>query len=142
MLRCSNYMLVVVVVALGAAVGCNQKAEAAGGPEQSQPAQSANAAPKKSAVARLVFLDKAEACECTQKTINKGWTALQAALGSGNPLPVDRIHVDTQGDQAAPLLAQRKIVAVPALYVLDANGNVLEMLQGELEEAEVRRAMR
>lgn len=142
MLRCSNYMLIVVVLALGAVVGCNQKAEAAGGTEQAQPAQSTSAATRKSAVARLVFLDKAEACECTQKTINKGWSTLQTALGSGNPLPVDRIHIDTQADQAAPLLAQRKIVAVPALYVLDASGNVLEMLQGELEEAEVRKAMR
>lgn len=142
MLRCSSYMLVVVVLASGAAVGCNQKAAAAGSPEQSQSAQPTSAAPSKPAVARLAFLDKAEACECTQKTINKGWGALQAALGSGNPLPVDRIHIDTQADQAAPLLAQRKIVAVPALYVLDASGNVLEMFQGEIEEAEVRKALR
>ena len=141
MLRCSNYMLVVVALALGAAVGCNRKAEAAGGPEQSQPAQSASAAPKRSAVARLAFLDKAEACECTQKTINKGWTALQAALGSGNPMPVDRIHMDTQADQAAPLLAQRKIVVVPALYLLDANGFVIDMLQGDIEESDVRKAL-
>lgn len=141
MLRGPSYVLVVVVLALGSAAGCNQKAEAAGGAEPSQPAQSANAATKKSPVARLAFLDKAEACECTQKAVNKGWGALQAALGSGNPMPVDRIHVDTQADQAAPLLAQRKIVAVPALYLLDANGFVIDMLQGDLQESDVRKAL-
>lgn len=137
----SSYVLALMVIGLAAAAGCNRKAEASGGTGPSQAAPTSSAEAKKSPVARLAFLDKAEACECTQKNIDKGWAALQAVLGSGNPLPVDRIHVDTQADQAAPLLAQRKVVTVPALYLLDANGFVIDMLQGELQESDVRKAL-
>lgn len=140
MLR-SSYVLVVMALGLAVAAGCDKKAEASNGTGQPAATQTANATAKKSPVARLAFLDKAEACECTQKTINKGWGSLQAVLGSGNPMPVDRIHVDTQADQAAPLLAQRKIIAVPALYLLDANGFVIDMLQGDIEESDVRKAL-
>jgi len=140
MLR-SSHVLVVMVLGLAVASGCDRKAQASSGTGQSEAAQTASAAPKKSPVARLAFLDKAEACECTQKNIDKGWTALQAALGSGNSMPVDRIHVDSQADQAAPLLAQRKVIAVPALYLLDANGFVIDMLQGDIQESDVRKAL-
>jgi len=140
MLR-SRYVLVVMTLGMATAAGCDKQAEASNGTGQPAATQTANLEAKKSPVARLAFLDKADACECTQKTINKGWDALQAALGPGNPMPVDRIHVDTQAGQAAPLLAQRKIVAVPALYLLDANGFVIDMLQGNLEESDVRKAL-
>jgi hypothetical protein len=130
--------LVIVALALALTAGCEKNAEPASATGDNQ---AVNTAPKPSAVARLAFLDKADACDCTKANIDKGWTALQAALGAGNAVPVDRIHMDTQADQAAPLLAQRKIVAVPALYLLDASGNVLDLMQGDIQEAAVRKAL-
>jgi len=72
----------------------------------------------------------------------QGLGALQTGVGTGNPLPVDRIHMDAQADPAAPLLNQRKIVAVPAVYLLDANGFVIDVLQGDLQETDLRKALR
>ncbi len=96
----------------------------------------------KSAIARLAFIDKADACDCTRNSIGKGWSSLQTVLGTSNPMPVDRIHTNTQTDPAAPLLNQRKIVAVPAVYLLDANGFVIDVLQGDLQETDLRKALR
>jgi len=140
MLRLSYSTLTLVVFALASVTGCNQKAQA-GGPDQSHAAPSASA-PAKRAAARLVFLDKETACDCTKAKIDSSWSAIQAALGSGNPMPVERIHADTEADKAAPLIAKRKIVSLPALYVLDDSGNVLDLFQGEMEENAVRRSLR
>jgi len=137
----SSWMVVLMVASLAVASGCNRDAEASGSAGQPQAEQPAGPSAGKSAIARLAFVDKADACECTRKNIDKGWGALQTVLGAGNPMPVDRIHMDTQADQAAPLLAQRKIVAVPAVYLLDANGFVIDVLQGDLQETDLRKAL-
>ncbi len=137
----SSYILVLTVFGVLTAAGCNQKASAASGTGQSQAAQTASAAPKQPAIVRLAFLDKEQACDCTKARIEKSWNALQAALGSSKALQVDRIHADTEASKAAPLMAQRKAIALPALYFLDTNGWVVELLQGEIEESAIRKAL-
>ncbi len=117
---------VAVLLGLGAISAC--------GGEQ------ANATPPavaKAAVAKIVFVDQEEACECTRKRIDGTWTELQKALGDDPKVPVERIHGDSQEEQAKPYIAMRALMVAPGLYFLDAEGQLLEMLQGELTEAQI-----
>lgn len=136
-----RYVAIVGLVALGAVPACNQSGSAEGGTAAAASASAASVVPK-AAAARVVFVDKEEACECTQAKIDAGWTAVQAAIGSTTAVKLERIHMDSQPGVAAPILAKRQIVAVPAAYVLDATGNVLDVFQGDIEEQAVRNALR
>lgn len=88
-------------------------------------------------VAKIVFLDQKECCDCTRARIDGTWAELQVALGTDAPLPVERIHMDTQPTAAEPFLALRPTMVPPGLYFLDADGALVEMLQGELTEAQI-----
>jgi hypothetical protein len=141
----SKWRVAFVLVATVAAVGCGQ---ASGESSRAQPAPSAagqpasaSASPGARAVARIVFIDQEQACECTRNRIDGSWTALQAALGEGSGVAVERIHRDTQEEQAEEYRMLRPLVTVPGIYLLDENGAILELLQGEVTEAQLRAAL-
>lgn len=90
-----------------------------------------------SKVARIVFVGKEHACDCTRKTVDAGWAALQKALGTPAKLPVETLQLDTQGDTVEPYKKMRPIMALPAIYFMDAKGGLVEMLQGEITDAQV-----
>lgn len=102
------------------AVGCGGASEVGAAAEAS------------AAVARIVFVDQEECCACTRDRTDATWAALQGALGSQPQVPVERIHSDTQAEAAGPYLAMQPMMVVPGLYFLDAEGQLVEMLQGEL----------
>jgi hypothetical protein len=137
--------------------GCNRQAEASGSGGSSatavpatgttaappattpvaDPAGAGAAAAPASRVARIVFLDKEQCCDCTRKAQEASWTAIQTALG-GAAIPVERIHFDTQSGQAEPYRALRPMMASPGIYFLDAAGGLVEQLQGEVTADQVR----
>jgi len=88
-------------------------------------------------VARIVFVDQEECCECTAKRIDGTWAALQLALEGNDGIPVERIHGDTQEAQAKPFTDMRPLMVAPGVYFLDADGALVEMLQGELTESQI-----
>ena len=96
-------------------------------------------APEEGKVTRIVFLDLEDCCECTRNRIDTSWNALQAAL-SGEPgaPPVQRIHMDSQNDRAAPYQEIKPVMVAPALYFLDGGGRLVSFLQGEVTEEQVR----
>ena len=95
-----------------------------------------------SRVTRIAFVDKEKCCQCTQDRIDASWAALQAALaGRDSALPVERIHVDTQAELAGKYRSKQPFMALPAIYLLDGSGNVVELLQGELSQAQVSAAL-
>ena len=112
-------------------------ADPATGPAAADPAGAAAVSTPASRVARVVFLDKENCCACTQRAQDASWTALQGALG-GAAIPVERIHVDTQAEQAAPYRSLRPMMAAPGIYFLDAAGGLIEQLQGEVTADQVR----
>lgn len=103
---------------------------------QSAPAQpgSVVAAPK---VAKIAFIDKEQACDCTRKRIEGTWTALQAALGTPAKLPVERIHLDTQALQADTYTVLKPLMVPPGVYFLDGRDAVVELLQGEVTAEQI-----
>jgi len=93
-------------------------------------------------VAKIVFVDKENCCKCTGERTEKSWSALQAALKAKSAaIPVERIHFDTQADQTAKYTAMKPMVAIPAVYFLDADGGLIEMLQGEVTQAQVEKVL-
>ncbi|MGC4119287.1 MAG: hypothetical protein QM765_32920 [Myxococcales bacterium] len=130
----------VVVLALGLAACSNTTKPATTPPAPSAPGAPAATAAATKPVAKVVFIDKEHACECTQKAIDASWKALQAAL-DGAALPVERIHMDTQEAFAEGYKAKRPMMAVPGLYFLADDGAIVEMLQGEVAADQVRAAL-
>jgi hypothetical protein len=92
-------------------------------------------------VARIVFIDQEKCCACTRRRIDTSWKALMAVLGFPPTIALDRYHLDTQDKQAEPFLSKRAMVAAPGIYFLDQGGNILELLQGEATEAQIRKAL-
>ena len=101
------------------------------------PAPTEQPAKAATAVAKIVFVDQEVCCNCTRERIDGTWAELQKALEAGPEVPVERIHGDTQEEQARPYLDMRPLMVAPGLYFLDADGGLVEMFQGELTEAQI-----
>lgn len=107
-------------------------------PAPAQTPASTSAAPNgPGTVAKIVFIDKENACDCTRERVENTWTAMQAALGTPTSPPVERIHVDTQAAQAGTYTASRPLMALPGIYFIDTNNAVVDMLQGEVKTEQV-----
>jgi hypothetical protein len=89
-------------------------------------------------VAKIVFMDKEHACDCTRKRVDDTWAALQTALGTPAKLPVERIHVDTESAKAAAFTTQKPLMVPPGIYFVDGRGSVIELLQGEVDAGKIR----
>jgi hypothetical protein len=133
--------LTVLVLGFGlslSATGCNKPSSAATQTSSTQAAETATA----TKVARVVFVGKENACDCTRKQVEAGWAALQKALGTPAKVPVERLQSDTQEDKVAPYREQKPMMALPAIYFVDGKNVVLELLQGEVTEAQVTDTLR
>ncbi len=119
-----------VLSTAGASAGCHR----------SSPVKAAEASPQASVakLSKIVFVGKEHACECTRKTVDASWAMLQKVLGGQSAIPVERMQVDTAPARVEPYRKQRPIMALPAIYFVDAKGAVLEVLQGEVSEAQIQ----
>jgi hypothetical protein len=115
------------------AAGCKQPAT------QEAPVSTGTAA-SSTAIERIVFIDMADACNCTQKKIDAAQKALAAAEGA-KTIHVERIHMDTEDEKADVYRDKKPFMVVPALYFLDDAGNVLTLLQGDITEKQIEEAI-
>jgi hypothetical protein len=126
-------LLPCVAIALATSPGCHRSQA-----QSSAPAATATKAAPAKKLTKIVFVDKEHACDCTRKAVDAGWTALQKALGSQKQLPIERMHVDTEAAKVAPYRSQKAIMAMPAIYFVGAQDVVLDLLQGEVTEAQIQ----
>ena len=126
-----------------AVVGCERSRAASGASSSTTTGTAAkvSATQISSKVTRIVFVGKEHACDCTRKTVDDGWAALQKALGIPPKLPVERLQIDTEGAKVAPYRQQKPIMALPAIYFIDGKGNVTELLQGEITSEQIGHAL-
>jgi len=117
---------VAVVLLAGALIACGGEPAGATPPPEA-----------KAAVAKIIFVDQEEACACTRERIDGTWAELQKVIEDGPAVPVERIHGDSQEEQAKPYIAMRALMVAPGLYFLDAEGQLVEMLQGEVTEVQI-----
>jgi hypothetical protein len=127
----------VALAALGGLPGCSRSGEAVASPSQATVAGAAS-----TGIARIVFVGKQDACDCTRKAIEATAKALDAALGRPARLPVERLAIDVDRERVAALRAKKPMMALPALYLLDAKGGIVTLLQGEQTEAQIRRVLK
>lgn len=93
-------------------------------------------------VSRIVFVDVEKSCPCTSDRIEKMWALMQTALADRTPaIAVERLHLDTQAAQVQKYRDMETIFAVPAIYLLDAGGKLLKMIQGEATKADLAAAI-
>jgi len=88
-------------------------------------------------VAKIAFIDKEHACDCTRKRVDDTWAALGAALGTPTKLPVERIHFDTESAKAAAYTQSRPLMVPPGIYFVDQGNAVLELLEGEVTTEQI-----
>lgn len=100
------------------------------------------AAAAESKIAKIVFVGKQNACDCTRKRVEDGWAALQKVLGTPAKLPVERLQIDTDETQVEPYRQQKAVMALPAIYLVDNKATVLDLLQGEVTDAEIAAALK
>jgi hypothetical protein len=117
-----------------ATASCNNPSNAATGQKGAAQTHAAATAAK---VAKIVFVGKERACDCTRKSIDAGWAAVQKALGTPAKVPVERLQVDTEGAKVERYRSQKAVMALPAIYFVDDKNVVLELLQGEVTEAQI-----
>lgn len=122
--------------------GCDRSAGAAGNPDGGA-TTGTKAATSSTKVAKIAFIDQEECCDCTRKRIDGSWAALQKALEGRVPaIPIERIHHDKETDKAESFKLMKPYVVVPAVYILNADGALIEQLQGELTMDQFKKALR
>lgn len=143
-MREARYSLIATLLtALLALTGCGRASGESSHTPAQAPATKRIAAESRdtNAVTRIVFIGQERACDCTRNRIEGSWSALQAALGQNSSRNVERLNRDTQADEVEEYRMLRPFVTVPAIYLLDNNGAIVELLQGEVTEEQVRTAL-
>jgi hypothetical protein len=100
-----------------------------------------NSTKTKPSISRIVFIDKEKCCACTRERVEKSWKALTAVVGYPPVPDVERIHLDSQAQKAEPYTKKRPIVVPPAIYFFDARGKLVEVLQGEVKSAQIKKVL-
>ena len=126
-------MLLTVLVVL-ISPGCKEKTtEPNPLPKAAGPSQEPAAVEEmRGRIESIVFVGQKEACECTRNRIDVSWKALQDTLKDGPQIPVKRIQLDVDGEEAKKLNEQKPLVVAPGIYFLDAKEVVIALLQGEV----------
>ena len=129
-------MTLFLVLMISLLAGCDlSKANQA---ESTEPGKTMNTDKQ---VARIVFVGKKNACDCTRKRIQTSWTALRAVLGNPPSIPVERIQLDVDKKRAESLSRTKKFMVVPGMYFLAKTGALVELLQGELAEKQILKVL-
>lgn len=120
------------IVLLLALVGCDNSSRASEPQASEVLVERADEGAKKTKVAKIVFVGAKQVCDCTRSRIEEGWATLQEALGASPKLPVERLKIDLDKAQVEPYREQKAIMALPAIYFVDGQAKVLDLLQGEV----------
>lgn len=111
---------------------CTSQADPGAGAEV-PPAVPAAAEAPRAAIATVVVLEQKSCCACTDTRQKTSRAVFDAALAETGEQPAVRVvYLDEDPEGAKPWRALREPVAAPAYYFLDAEGNLVAFLQGEL----------
>ena len=91
-------------------------------------------------IAHIVFVDHEIICPSIKKVINKTWNELQTSVASRD-IKVTRIHKDRSGNLARKYTKLRPTGMLPALYLLTAHDELVDLLVGELTAEQITAAL-
>jgi hypothetical protein len=136
-LSTAGMIIAIAVSALVAA--CKQEVAASGqATTANAPARQSAASPK---VAKIVFIGKQNACDCTRKRVAESFAALQKATEDRSDIALEQLQVDVDEEGVARYQELRPIMVLPAIYLLEGSGTLVEVLQGEVTVEQVRKAI-
>jgi len=128
-------LMVAVLAGLGTHSGCGARqdnnatdGEAESAVTQAVTGTSVNLNP----VDHIVFVGLQESCACTRNRINESWRVLQNSLATAPEISVQRIQRDVDKKAALELHRLKPLLVAPGLYFLDAENQLIGMLQGEV----------
>ncbi len=141
MTRASPFLLAagLAISLVGLASACNQGNSSTAATVPGDPP--ITRATVKSGVSKVVFVGMMNACDCTRKRVNDTFLELQAALADHADIPVVRYQIDVEPEKVAPYRQQKPVMVLPALYFVDENEKVLNLLQGEVTEDQILAAL-
>ena len=127
-------------------LGCDAKQEPAS-PETAAPQPAAGkativpssggAAVASSVVSRVVFVGQKDACPCTRERIAKTWPNVEKAVAGFKGVSIQKIQNDVEIEEADRYDNMRSVMVIPGIYFMDRNEKLIEMLQGEVTEAQI-----
>jgi hypothetical protein len=92
-------------------------------------------------VAKIVFVGQREACDCTRQRIDTTWAALEQALRERPTIEVEKLERDVNEDEADRYDDLKPLMVAPGVYLLDSDGQLVELLQGKVTVAQLERAL-
>lgn len=119
----------------------NSRAVAASVPQAVTVSSAPKSPPTAAVIAKLVFITKEHVCDCTRRKVETALSAVSQVLGEPSRIPIEILKADTQGSQVETYRAQHPMVALPAIYFVNENGNVITVLQGEITVEQIRQAL-
>jgi hypothetical protein len=108
------------------------------------PAPVVDAAQKapRAAVDAITVLELKQCCACTSKRQQDARAVLDAELAKRSVKPkVTVVYMDAEAEKALEYKAMREPMVTPALYFLDASGEMVSFLQGELTAEQIAEAL-
>ncbi|MCP4601230.1 MAG: hypothetical protein GY847_12020 [Proteobacteria bacterium] len=97
---------------------------------------------KTSKVANVVFVGQKQACKCTRDRIDKSWRVLQNTIKGRDSVAIERIQLDVDAKRYDELNDMKSLMVPPGLYFFNADKNLIDMLQGEVEDYQVLEMLR
>lgn len=88
-------------------------------------------------VDHIVFVGLKESCACTRNRIDESWRVLQNSLATVPEIEVQRIQRDINKEEALELHRLKPLMVAPGLYFLNAENQLIELLQGEVSEQQL-----
>ena len=93
-------------------------------------------------VQRLVLVVRAKGCQCTRKDVAKAMRSLGTVLGARRDQMVTQLDWDKDRAQVQRYRSQRRFIALPALYFIDARGKVVGLLEADIQPQWIRKLLR
>ena len=77
----------------------------------------------------------------SRKRVDDSLAALQTALEGRPDISTEELQADIDQANVAPYKKMRPIMVLPAIYVLDGSGALVQMLQGEVTTGQITEAV-
>jgi hypothetical protein len=129
-------LLVSMLVGMSTLNGCGASQES-GTTERDVTEVSTEVSTSTNQVDHIVFVGLKESCDCTRNRIDESWRVLQHSLATVPDIGVQRIQRDVHREDALQLHRLKPLMVAPGLYFLDAEDQLIELLQGEISEQQL-----
>lgn len=88
-------------------------------------------------VKRIVFVGQKEACPCTMRRIERVMPKIEGIVAEYVGVELSKVRIDVEVEEADRYDEMRSMVEIPGVYFLGGDGELVDMLQGEVTAAQI-----